>query len=106
MALRVNSNLTSVASTPCIKETERLLDVVDLILPDGSNYTGQVSSETQLKHGHGTQTWTDGARYTGNWKQGQACGYGIFYHVNGDTFEGNFENDKANGIGTYRHQSG
>lgn len=47
-------------------------DVVDLLMPDGSSYTGQISKTTHLKNGYGTQTWPDGARYIGEWRQGQA----------------------------------
>jgi hypothetical protein len=43
-----------------------------------------------MKHGFGSQTWADGARYVGNWRLGQAFGLGQFYHINGDVFEGNF----------------
>lgn len=57
-------------------------------MPDGSLYTGQISSLTSLKHGKGTQTWSDGAEYTGDWRHGKAEGKGIFHHANGDVFEG------------------
>lgn len=59
-----------------------------------------------MKHGFGSQTWPDGARYVGNWRLGQAFGLGQFFHTNGDIFEGNFQSDKANGKGIYRHKSG
>lgn len=75
-------------------------------MPDGSTYSGQISKVNNLKHGFGTQTWPDGARYVGNWRLGQAFGHGQFIHINGDVFEGNFQDDKANGKGLYKHKNG
>lgn len=81
-------------------------DVVDMLMPDGSSYTGQISTVTHMKHGQGSQTWQDGARYVGEWRNGQAQGQGVFNHANGDVFEGTFAQDKANGFGAYKHKSG
>lgn len=75
-------------------------------MPDGSVYSGQISSLTSLKHGTGTQVWKDGAKYVGEWRQGKAEGKGVFFHANGDIFEGSFKADKANGFGTYTHKTG
>lgn len=47
-----------------------LTDVVDLLMPDGSSYTGQISKTTHLKHGKGNQIWPDGAQYVGDWENG------------------------------------
>ncbi len=37
-----------------------------------------------LRHGFGTMTWADGAKYEGQWNTNQACGRGKFYHTYGD----------------------
>jgi len=50
-------------------------------------YTGEMLNG--LKHGKGIQSWSDSAKYDGDWKFGKACGYGKFYHVDGDIYQGN-----------------
>lgn len=81
-------------------------EVSDLQMPDGSRYTGQLSTASQMKHGYGVQTWLDGAKYEGEWRYGKADGKGTFYHANGDVFDGYFKADKANGHGVYQHKTG
>jgi hypothetical protein len=41
-----------------------------------------------FREGTGTMSWTDGARYEGQWKEGFAHGKGIFYHTDGDIYNG------------------
>ena len=50
-----------------------------------------------IKHGKGTQTWPDGAKYTGEWRNGKAEGFGTFTHANSDVYAGDFKDDRANG---------
>ena len=117
ITIRQNSTLTQQSSTKSFSQTPPPLnsnslraseveEVVNMVLPDGAIYSGQISKTTGMKHGSGSQTWPDGARYAGSWKQGSACGKGTFYHSNGDVFEGYFRNDKANGKGSYTHVNG
>ena len=42
----------------------------------------------EMRHGYGSQTWPDGAKYEGYWKDNKTCGKGKFWHANGDFFEG------------------
>ena len=80
----------------------------DQPLGEGAVYTGQMKKVdgTYIKHGKGTQTWQDGAKYNGDWRSGMAEGEGVFYHANGDVYTGEFYQDRANGFGVYVHSNG
>lgn len=41
-----------------------------------------------MKHGKGTQWWSDGSNYNGDWKFNKASGIGILHHADGDIYEG------------------
>ncbi|CDW89029.1 UNKNOWN [Stylonychia lemnae] len=89
---------------------EQLIHVDKITFEDGSLYSGQVKKsqpgQPLIKHGMGQLQWKDGAKYEGDWRNGKACGYGVFNHINGDIYEGEFQNDKANGRGSYYHKNG
>jgi len=51
------------------------------------------TEDEYIMHGWGTRKWATGAKYVGNFKDGQASGQGVFTHENGDEFEGTFEAD-------------
>ena len=76
----------------------------EVTLKNGATYVGQWLGK--MKHGYGTQVWSDGAKYEGNWKFNRANGHGKFWHISGDIFEGEWKNDKANGYGIYTHANG
>lgn len=57
--------------------------------------------ETYIRHGFGIQTWPDGAKYEGDWRNDMIQGKGTFVHPNGDLYYGMFYQDRANGKGTY-----
>lgn len=85
----------------------------DFQLGEGATYTGQMikvkdeqDNDVLIKHGKGTQYWKDGAKYTGDWRNGMAEGEGVFYHANGDVYTGEFYQDRANGFGVYVHANG
>lgn len=59
-----------------------------------------------IKHGKGTQHWSDGAKYQGDWRNGMAEGSGNFLHANGDVYTGEFYRDRAYGFGIYVHENG
>lgn len=53
------------------------------------------------RHGRGTISYPDGARYAGGWQDNQRSGEGEYTWPNGDKFAGNWRNDKQNGPGQY-----
>ena len=66
----------------------------------------KTQEKVYIKHGKGEQTWVDGAKYNGDWRNGMAEGQGTFYHANGDVYTGEFYQDRANGFGVYVHSNG
>ncbi len=65
---------------------------------DGTIYRGQCkvmgagkSATDFIRHGFGIQVWPDGGKYQGQWRDGVACGRGIFIHVDGDVYNGNLK---------------
>lgn len=66
-------------------------------LPDGSVYTGEAKrdmkdgSEIMVQHGTGTQTWTDGKKYEGDFRDGKLEGRGTLTHANGDYYIGEYK---------------
>jgi len=74
------------------------------VFKNGAKYSGQWKNG--MRQGFGTQIWPDGAKYEGYWKNNKANGKGKFWHVGGDIFEGEWVEDKANGWGIYIHVNG
>jgi len=74
-------------------------------LDNGAIYTGQWNEQSQ-RHGKGTQVWTDGSKYEGNWRNDKANGRGRLIHADGDVYVGEWKDDKAHGNGTYLHTDG
>jgi hypothetical protein len=71
-----------------------------IIFPNDDIYEGEI--ENNLPHGNGTMIYKDGAKYTGNWKNGKKEGYGIYEFSNDDKnkiYSGLFENDEICGLG-------
>ena len=56
---------------------------------------GFIGTKNKLgkKEGFGIQKWKDGSTYKGNFINGEANGWGIFYYPNGDIHKGKFEKD-------------
>ena len=75
---------------------------------NGSKYEGQYKDGK--KHGTGTQTWGrgswEGDRYEGQWKDGKRHGTGTYTEANGDTYEGQYKDGKRHGTGTYTWANG
>ena len=67
-------------------------------------YKGQMKNG--LRHGRGTQVWTDGSKYEGEWRDDKTNGYGRLIHSDGDVYEGEWVNDTAYGYGKYYHAQG
>ena len=45
-------------------------------------------------HGFGTMLYNDGSKYSGNWKNNDKNGEGVFWNVIGDKIEGIWRNGK------------
>lgn len=50
-----------------------------------------------LKHGMGYRVYENGARYIGQWEDGQRQGVGTMVWPNGDVYRGEWENGTMNG---------
>ena len=79
-----------------------------------SKYTGETNSKGQ-RHGHGTLSFsdpygalgnTDGATYTGEWKDGMENGQGTLTDADGSTYTGEWKDDKPHGQGTMTYADG
>lgn len=71
---------------------------------DGTKYTGEFKGG--LPHGKGTIVWINGQLYTGDFLRGQITGNGTMNYHEGHTFVGNFLNGKPHGQGTMRYANG
>lgn len=76
-----------------------------VLMENQAIYTGEWNNENQ-REGQGTQHWSDGSVYEGEWLVDKANGKGRLIHANGDVYEGEWENDRANGFGVYIHNYG
>ena len=57
--------------------------------------TGQVNVYTEVSpHGQGTETFADGSKYVGEFKDDKKHGQGTYTYPDGEVKEGIFENDK------------
>jgi len=71
---------------------------------DGAVYVGQLKDGK--RHGKGKCTFASGNYYDGDWKDDCENGKGFFSWTSGDTFEGDFVSNKRNGKGIYRWANG
>lgn len=53
-----------------------------------------------MRHGRGIQTFEDGQRYDGDWKEDKWHGQGILQSPDGSRYEGEFQNGSKHGEGT------
>jgi len=74
-------------------------------LGDGSVYHGEWSVDGRIE-GYGTQSWPDGAKYTGEFLNGEKHGYGTKTTSNGQSYSGFWKHNNRSGHGTYRWPSG
>ena len=51
--------------------------------------------------GRGVETWSDGRRYEGDFKNGKKDGEGTFEWPNGNRFVGSWRNGKQHGLGIW-----
>ena len=59
-----------------------------------------------MRHGNGTQTWPDGSKYEGDWKNDKANGKGRYVHANGSVYTGNWKDNQAHGLGVLACKDG
>ena len=57
-------------------------------------------------NGRGTFTYTDGSKYTGEWKNGKWHGEGISTLRGVGTYDGEFKDDEYHGLGTFTYTDG
>ena len=54
----------------------------------------------------GTDTWANGKKYVGEWKNDKYHGNGTMTYSRGDKYVGEYKDGKRNGKGTYTFASG
>ena len=67
---------------------------------------GSVGCETRPKSGHGTETFNNGSKYVGEYKDYKLHGQGTLTFTDGDKYVGGFRDDKQHGQGTYTFANG
>ena len=78
-------------------------DKMTLLCKDGSKYQG-TTFEGRLSvscTGYGTYTWTNGAKYEGDFVNGIKTGKGIYTWVDRNKYEGDFVNGERTGKGIF-----
>ena len=75
----------------------------EIHLPDGSVYFGE--TKENLFNGHGTQKWSDGAFYEGNFTDGKYNGLGVLKNTI-YTYEGEFKDGVPHGRGNISYKNG
>jgi hypothetical protein len=58
------------------------------------------------KNGVGTYKYPSGARYTGNFKNGEIHGVGVCYYTDGGKYQGEWKNRFPDGKGTKTYSDG
>jgi hypothetical protein len=71
---------------------------------DGAKYVGEFKDGKF--HGQGTFTFPDGRKYVGEYKDGSPHGQGTFTFPDGDKYVGEFKDGKFHGQGTYTFPNG
>ena len=69
----------------------------NIILENNSLYYGEFDIEKNMKEGRGILIYSDGAKYSGYFKNNMQNIKGTMHHVDGDIYEGEWLDDKANG---------
>lgn len=61
----------------------------------------RTNATPDMGSGAGRVTYSVTGKYTGDWKDGEKHGYGVFVYANGSKYEGEWVRDKRHGKGTY-----
>ena len=59
-----------------------------------------------VQQGQGEETWVDGAKYVGQYKDGMKNGYGVYVWADRSEFKGNWMENKITGYGIYTWEDG
>lgn len=89
--------------------TNTNIEVVDnkkVTFDNGDVYKGQINSKTNMPHGVGTITYSDGSSYSGDWLHGKKWGKGIMKMVDESTYKGEFVNNMWQGQGVFSYANG
>lgn len=73
---------------------------VDMILSDGTTYSGDLTAEGKLT-GSAQIQYSNGDKYSGKVEDGLKSGQGQYLWLSGASYDGTWKNDKMNGQGTY-----
>ena len=71
---------------------------------DGEKYVGEWKDNRQ--HGQGTYTFADGTKYVGEWNDGKMHGQGTFAFADGRKYVGEFKDNLGHGEGVLTHPDG
>ena len=72
--------------------------------PNGNRYAGEFKNNK--KHGQGTYTVANGDQYTGEFKDGTFNGQGTYSFANGSRYTGDFKDGKRSGQGAFTRTDG
>ena len=72
--------------------------------PNGDKYEGGFKDGKY--HGQGTYTYASGAKYEGGFKDGKYHGQGTYTYASGAKYEGEWKDDKQHAQGTYTYPNG
>ena len=62
--------------------------------------------EGDCRNGQGTETWSNGTKYVGEFKNGKLHGQGTITWVSGDKYVGEHKDGERHGQGTYTGADG
>ncbi|CAG9313818.1 unnamed protein product [Blepharisma stoltei] len=108
------SNAATIATAKAMGRFKYQKNIIDNVkvfkkgpvqIEGGAIYIGEWNEKWE-RHGRGIQTWKDGSKYEGHWKNDLAGGKGRLIHGDGDCYEGDWVDGKANGKGVYIHTDG
>ncbi len=70
-------------------------------LGGGDTYSGEIKDDQA--DGYGIYKWKNGSMYEGQWQDNQHHGKGVYKWPNGDIYKGQYVNDQRHGKGTYTY---
>lgn len=77
-----------------------------IIYKNKNTYEGEIHRSSELPHGQGIFTCSEGDSYEGRFRNGQASGKGVYTHSNGIIYEGTLFEGKKNGFGEEKYPNG